>query len=69
LVYRRGSAGKNQPLGFAGKDLLGWRIEREDFTVNACFSDSAGYELRVLGSEVKYDYCFVVRISRQANLS
>ena len=38
----------DQQLGPEAEDFIKRRIEWKDFAVNACFSDSAGYELCIL---------------------
>src|SRR5438132_606763 len=47
------SAGKNDTVGFQRGDFRGWRVEANNFRIHLAFAHTAGYDLRVLRSEIE----------------
>ena len=60
VVNGRRPAGKDQTFGRFRVDSIDGRVERKDLAVNTRFSNPPGDELRVLRSEVKYYYGFMI---------
>ena len=63
VVDGRRSAGEDQtPWGF-GVDCFNWRVVGKNLAVNTRFSNATSDELRVLRSEVKYYYGFMMAVA------
>ena len=60
VVNGRRPAGKDQTPRRFRVDSINGRVERKNLAVNTRFSDATSDELRVLRSEVKYYYGFMI---------
>src|SRR5215207_6106014 len=60
VVDGRRSSGEYQSLRRFGVDCFDGRVVRKNLAVNAGFSNATSDELRVLRSEVKYYYGFMM---------
>ena len=60
VVDGRRPAREDQSAGRSGVDCFDWRVVRKNLAVNTRFSNATSDELRVLRSEVKYYYGFMI---------
>src|ERR1041385_4360490 len=60
VVNGRRPAGEDQTFRRFRVNSVDGRVERKDLAINTRFSDATGNELRVLRSEVKYYYSFMI---------